>query len=313
MIAPVLFIFFKRKETTLRVLREIKKAKPSFIYISQDGPRDKKEKEAIFTLRKLVLKEIDWSCKLFTNFEEKNLSFSYHVPKAINWVFKKHDRLIYLEDDTLPNDDFFEFVDSALEFYKNDKRILGINGTNLSFKYKQDLNLTKLPIIWGCGLYKRAWQLYDFKLKKWPIVKNRFDFQKRFINKKIFYYFETWFDEIAIRRNYFTWDIQLAFTSFYYKKFFVNPRLNLVKNIGFSSGTSSFIVHYKMPLEKGRLNFKKKLEYDSYLDKKFFDHLLVGGWLRLILIRIFMRYKFVQPMAKFLVNLVNLVKFFKLC
>lgn len=39
MIAPVLFIFFKRKETTLRVLREIKKAKPKILYIFQDGPQ----------------------------------------------------------------------------------------------------------------------------------------------------------------------------------------------------------------------------------------------------------------------------------
>lgn len=306
--SPVLFIFFKRKETTLRVLEEIRKVKPPILYISQDGLRDEKEKKDILNLRRLVLKKIDWRCQLFTNFEEKNLGFSFHVPKAISWVFKNHDRLIYLEDDTLPNTDFFEFIDSALEFYKNDKRILGINGTNLGFNYKQDLNLTRLPNIWGCGLYKRTWDLYDQKLKKWLVVKNNPSFQRKFINKKIFYYFETWYDEITIKNNYFTWDIQLAFLSFYYNKFFIAPRLNFVKNIGFKSGTSAFVVHYKMDLEKGRLIFDKNLKYNLDLDKKFFDYLLTGGWLRLILIRIFVKYKFIQPIFKSLVKFLNYVR-----
>ena len=36
---PILFVIFKRKEVTLRSLAQIRKARPTKLYIAGDGPR----------------------------------------------------------------------------------------------------------------------------------------------------------------------------------------------------------------------------------------------------------------------------------
>ena len=129
---PVLFLVFNRFDTTKKVFEEIKRVKPKKLFISSDGPRKdkRKEKEVVEIIRKYLLDEIDWNCEVKTLFRNKNLGCKKAVSFAIDWFFKNVEEGIILEDDTIPNQDFFIFCEKLLEKYKEDERIMHISGNN---------------------------------------------------------------------------------------------------------------------------------------------------------------------------------------
>ena len=128
---PILLILFARKATALRVIDAIAKVKPKRLYISQDGPRNKKEEAIILDVRKAVLSKINWDCDLTVWTHDNNLGLRKHVPEAFDKFFVKEEYGIYLEDDTLPSSDFFYFQEKMLMKYENDSRVFYIEGTNL--------------------------------------------------------------------------------------------------------------------------------------------------------------------------------------
>lgn len=304
--SPVLFIFYNREDFALRVFEEIRKARPKILILSSDGPKNNKDKVKVFNLRKKILSLIDWDCRIFKFFYKVNLGFAKHIPQTLDKVFKKFDYLIYLEDDTLPNQVFFKFMDIALEKFKNDERIIGINGFNLGFReLKHDLTLTKLASIWGCGLYKRLWDLYDYQLKYW--LKEKQKLKNNFYNKKIFFYFETYFDRIA-KGDIFTWAIQILYSLWKYDKFFLVPKKNYIQNIGFEKGTSSFLFFYEAKHDNEMIK-KFEVYFSEKTDEKFFDFLLRGGWIRLFLIRIYINSpKIIKHAFNFFVKVLNKLK-----
>ena len=106
----VLLIVFNRPDTTIQSLNAIRKAKPQRLYIAGDGPRDKtkSELEKINKVREIV-KNIDWPCEDKTLFRDKNLGCKKGVSSAITWFFEHEDKGIIIEDDCLPNLEFFAF------------------------------------------------------------------------------------------------------------------------------------------------------------------------------------------------------------
>ena len=77
---PVLFVIFKRKDTSLKSFEQIKKVRPEQLYIACDGARFNVEGEAemVEATRKAVLEAIDWDCE-------------YTIPKIKSWM--QHGRI----------------------------------------------------------------------------------------------------------------------------------------------------------------------------------------------------------------------------
>jgi len=132
--SPVVFIIFNRPETTKRVFDAIKKAKPSTLFVIADGPRENKpgKKDKCEETRKII-DQVDWDCKVIKNFSDQNLGCKKRLSSEFDWVFSQTDRAIFLEDDCLPSQSFFQFCDELLERYKDDERITNITGINLQF------------------------------------------------------------------------------------------------------------------------------------------------------------------------------------
>ncbi len=88
------------------------------------------------------------------------------VSGGIKWFFENEEEGIVLEDDCLPNEDFFRFCDSLLEKYRFDTRIMHISGTNLvSKKFSNDTYyFSKYTNVWGWASWRRVWVSYDENL-----------------------------------------------------------------------------------------------------------------------------------------------------
>ena len=109
---PILFIVFSRPNTTKLILDVLKRNKPKFLYIASDGPRKEVDGDKLLVneVRK-ICENIDWECKVERLYQTENLGCSLGPRTALSWFFSIEEEGIILEDDCLPNDDFFKFCE----------------------------------------------------------------------------------------------------------------------------------------------------------------------------------------------------------
>jgi len=130
---PILFLIFNRPDTTQKVFDVIKKIKPKQLFIAADGPRKNKEGELeLCNKTRDIIKQIDWDCKLKTLFREENLGCGKSVSSAITWFFENVEEGIILEDDCLPNIDFFFYCKELLDYYRDNNEVMFIGGGQFS-------------------------------------------------------------------------------------------------------------------------------------------------------------------------------------
>lgn len=269
----ILFLIFNRFDTSTLVFEKIRQAKPYRLYIASDGPRNEICEEALIVdkIRSYILNSIDWDCKVFTLFRDKNLGCKYAVSSAIDWFFDNEEQGIILEDDCVPDVSFFEFCDQLLEKYKNFENIMQINAYN-PVKIKTDYSyvFSKYGTIWGWASWKRAWKQYDVEMKAWQNVKNNPIFNYFYQNEQEKKWRMEVFDKIT-NNQINTWDYQWAFAKLYHKGISIFPNCNLIENIGFDH----FATHTKKKPKRlpgiGKIEFPLKhpeqisinLDYDK--------------------------------------------------
>ena len=93
----VLLIFFTRQETLKRTFEAIKKARPSHLYLYQDGPRNEVEAQKIEAAKRIVAdEEIDWECEVQRNYHTENSGAWASNYQAQRWAFSLHDKCIMI-------------------------------------------------------------------------------------------------------------------------------------------------------------------------------------------------------------------------
>lgn len=234
--SPVLMIIFNRPDTTIKVFETIRKAQPSRLYISADGPRVNRsdDTEKCMKVRDIVNK-VDWDCQVYTLFRDENLGCKKAVSSGISWFFEHEEEGIVLEDDCLPDSSFFSYCDVLLEKYRYDNRIMIISGDNFQFGHRRtdySYYFSKYAHIWGWASWRRAWNFYDLEMKLWPEIKENgwlFDIleDKRSVN-----YWTEIFDTVY-NNKLDTWDYQWLFTLWIHNGLCILPNVNLISNIGF--------------------------------------------------------------------------------
>jgi len=97
---PILFLIFNRPDTTQQVFNEIKKAKPTKLFVAADGPRDNNRGDSEKCQRaREIINQVNWDCEVKTLFRDKNLGCKIAVSSAINWFFENTEEGVVLEDD----------------------------------------------------------------------------------------------------------------------------------------------------------------------------------------------------------------------
>ena len=239
---PILFIIFNRPDVTIKVFNEIRKVKPSKLYIVADGPRFNKagEKKKCGETRDII-ESVDWQCEVFKNFSDINLGCKKRVSSGIDWFFDNVEQGIILEDDCLPNLSFFRFCEEMLEKYKDEEKIGMVSGDNFQFgKVKNDYSyyFSRYTHIWGWATWRRVWKKYDVSISKWPQIKKSGELNKIFSNTKDACYWSSSFDDIY-NNKIDTWDYQLFLMFLVNKYLVIMPSVNLISNIGFSPSGST--------------------------------------------------------------------------
>ena len=182
-LAPILLIGFNRPihfKKTLKALCKNEDAKKSILYISIDGPRnanDLKLQEIIYDNIKLAEGNF---AKINIIKNDTNLGLAKNVMGSITEVLNNHQKIIVLEDDIVTSRAFIKFMNNALSYYENKKKIWQINGYSpINNQGKKDkIYFSRLTHCWGWATWSDRWE----KFKKNP--KNLLkEFDKKMIYK----------------------------------------------------------------------------------------------------------------------------------
>lgn len=162
----VAVIFFNRDDSLAKVFEQIRYARPSELYLIQDGEREGNEadREDIKRCRK-VFDGIDWECRVYQNYAEQNMGCGRRVSSGISWVFDHVDKAVILEDDCIIEPSFIQFAAELLNRYENDERITMISALNHFEKWNCGNNsyfFTKTGAIAAWATWQRVWRQFDF-------------------------------------------------------------------------------------------------------------------------------------------------------
>lgn len=240
----VLLIAFNRPDTTCIVFEAIRKVKPTRLYISLDAPREhhtndiEKHEEV-----KKIVSNVDWPCDAKMLFQEKNLGCSLGPRSAFDWFFENEEEGIILEDDCLPHSDFFQFASLMLEKYRDNKKIISINGSNLGYTPSDSSSYTfsRFMNMWGWATWADRAKAIDYSLNEWKQNKHPKWFLYKRLKQHIFdtdiSWYQYWkhkFDLTVTSQSVTWWDWQWIFHQLKNKQLSVVPSVNLVSNIGFN-------------------------------------------------------------------------------
>ena len=85
---PVLILFFNRPQQLSQVFEQVKKARPSRLFLYQDGARNERDLPGIKACREIV-SQIDWECEVERLYQENFLLYRYIRRSCCNLFSEK--------------------------------------------------------------------------------------------------------------------------------------------------------------------------------------------------------------------------------
>lgn len=230
-----------------RTFPAIRAQRPRHLYIIADGPRSSRadDFERCREARALVETMLDWECEVVRDYSEVNLGSGRRIASGLTTAFARYGEAIVIEDDILPESDFFTFCTKALARYRDDREVHGISGYNPIGRYlpgERCAVLAETHITWGWASWHRAWSSYRGQLEGWndPAVQDRTRAHLRN---------DLYFDELARafraveKAEVDAWDYQWIYTMLYEGRHAVVSAVNLIVNLGFvADATHTFHV-----------------------------------------------------------------------
>ena len=161
----VLLLFFNRSDTFQQVFEAVRQARPSKLFLYQDGPRGERDMKGIEACREIASDEhIDWECEVHRMYQEKNYGCDPSEYISQKWAFSIVDKCMVLEDDDVPSQSFFPFCKEMLDRYEHDERITMVSGFNIdevTADCPYDYFFTSTFAIWGWASWRRVIDQWD--------------------------------------------------------------------------------------------------------------------------------------------------------
>ncbi len=257
---PILLILWRRPELFLKQLDLLKKVKPLKLYVAIDGFREGKEfaiERELIQKTKSYLSLIDWQVDTRTLIREKNLGCGLGVSEAITWFFDQEEEGIVLEDDVIPDLDFFYFMESQLDKWRDNKSIFSIGAScfNDSFaKLKFDIVYrSRFFRVWGWATYKDRWEKYQYDFKDKTELLNSIHKVKLSNIQNT-----EWLEKAEWCVNHLdainTWDYQWQFTIWMNDGYCISPNFWLIDNLGFGENGAGIHTLHDIPKKVQRLS-----------------------------------------------------------
>jgi len=258
---PVLLIAYRRPIETKQVLMQIKKYYPNDLYVFVDYAANDSMVEQV----KDLVNDNDWALNVHTNFQNVNLGCGLGPVEAINWVLSLNEYAVILEDDCVPSDSFFYYLEWALNYKLNDLDCYMVSGNKYSLlKTKNSATKTKFAFTHGWGTWKRAWNGYDYNISSWnELSKNEMKFIPYYAYRK---YWIKVFNNVYLDNEKTYWDYQWQYHIWLNKGFSIQPPINQIRNIGFNLNAThtSNINDWRVNIKSHSLSLDFKFHINNF-------------------------------------------------
>lgn len=230
---PVALFVYKRPDLARQVFERIRAAKPSVFILVSDGPRNPSEIQSVRECQSLA-EDVDWDCQVISIFSEKNLGCRGRFFSALEMIFNNFERLIVLEDDCLPEPEFFSFCDWALDFFEHRSDVFLLTGTNFGPQLHDLRNgFSRYLNIWGWASWRSRWRhvnphlgVADIRVMRHSMRRSGFRAWERL-------YWSEVFKHAILSRG--AWDFYIQEAMLRTSTLCVYPAQNLIRNIGFDA------------------------------------------------------------------------------
>lgn len=242
--APIAVFAYNRPDHLQRTLEHLAanpEAKQSVLYIFCDGPKVKATAEQIAAIEKVreVASSKKWCSEVIVVPSTSNKGLAGSVISGVTQVTEQHGSVIVLEDDAVCSPFFLDYMNTALEKYRNDERVISIAGFVYPVK-------TKLPdtfflhgadcIAWAT--WKRGWDLFEHDGMKLLAELEASGKQDHFDYGGTYPYTQMLRDQIAHKND--SWAIRWYASAYLKGKLSLYPGKPVISNIGFDgSGINS--------------------------------------------------------------------------
>ncbi|MGN0407085.1 MAG: glycosyl transferase [Bacteroides sp.] len=191
--APIIVFAYNRKdhlERTINALAANEGAGASDLFVFVDAPKQGAADERNEAVRSFLTEykqahEKDGtfnSITLTMAAEHKGLANS--VISGVSLVIEKYKCAIVVEDDIVTSPYFLNYMNDALEYYKDDKKVWSISGYTLPLKslqnYSDDVYAFYRCCSWGWATWEDRWKLNDWEVKDFA------DFDRNFFKRRKF-------------------------------------------------------------------------------------------------------------------------------
>ncbi len=169
-LAPVVLFVYNRPWHTKQTVKALQKnvyARESELFIYSDGPNNEEAEEKVREVREYI-KTINGFKKIIIFEREKNWGLAENIVDGVTEIINKYGKIIVLEDDLVTSPYFLKFMNEALEFYKNEKKVWHISGWNYSIEIDglDDVFLWRVMNCWGWATWADRWKYYERNIDK---------------------------------------------------------------------------------------------------------------------------------------------------
>ncbi|MCF6158629.1 MAG: glycosyltransferase family 2 protein [wastewater metagenome] len=279
-LAPIVLFVYNRlwhTQQTIEALQKNELAGASELFIFSDGPKSLNDGEKVSKVREYIKKVTGF--KSVTVIEKHlNIGLANSIITGVTEIVNKHGKIITLEDDMITSLYFLKFMNEALEFYKDDEKVVCIHAYMYPIKARlPETFFLRGADCWGWATWKRGWDIFEPDGQKLldEIKKRRL--QRIFDINGAYPYTKMLVNQIRGRND--SWAALWRASTFLKEKLALHPGGSLIYNIGNDdSGTHGGISNMfntvisnkpislaKVPLEENKFVYK---EIEKYLKSK---------------------------------------------
>nr|WP_290443803.1 glycosyltransferase [Halomonas sp. Mc5H-6] len=231
--APVVLFVYNRPRHTKQTVDALKLndgAKKTDLIIYSDAPKNDESKPQVNSVRDHIRK-IDGFKSVRIIEREENWGLAQSIIQGVTEVVNQYGKVIVLEDDIVTSPAFLQFMNQALKFYENEKKVWHISGWNYPIDFKEvgDAFLWRGMNCWGWATWADRWQYFEKDpealISEWTDEeKSRFD-----LDGTGLYWSQV---EANANDEINTWAIFWYATIFYNQGICLNPSVSYGENIG---------------------------------------------------------------------------------
>lgn len=163
-LAPILLFTYNRLNHTRRCIEALQKnalSKESDLYIYSDAAKEFSQQQAVNEVRQ-YLHNLQGFKSITLIERNENWGLARNIIDGVTTQVNRYGKVIVLEDDLIVAPYFLQFMNDALETYKDEPKVGHIQACD----FTQDPSLPETFLIkwtgsWGWGTWKRAWKHFN--------------------------------------------------------------------------------------------------------------------------------------------------------